>query len=159
MSSGIQQLEINYHPVEDRLILKIYTLDLLEFRFFLTRRFTKLLWNALHQLLEEDQKTHVEHAQETAHIAQQFEKEQKQRQPTANKFATKMTKTPMGEAPLLLTKISGKSLGKGILLLKFEDAGNRGFEINADSKIILSLCKLISEGVKKADWDLDKVIG
>lgn len=152
--SSIHQLEVSIDLLQDRILLSIYTQDLAEFRFWLTRRFIKILWQALTHLLKADQKTDMEHERENQQIAQQFEREQSQRRPSADKFANKMTKMPMGPDPILLSRVTGKIISPGQALLILEDEKQHHFEINADSKILLSLCKLLNETVKKADWDL-----
>lgn len=153
--SNIHQLEVSVDPLQDRLILRIYTQDMSEFRFWLTRRFTKILWQILVHLLQADQKSQIEHEREKDQVAEQFQREQSQRQPLADKYSNKLTRTPLGAEPILLSRISGKILGKGHTLLKLEDEQKRSFEITADSKILLSLCKLLTETSRKADWELN----
>lgn len=157
MSSNIQQLELSFDFNQDRLLLIIYTQDFAEFRFWLTRRFTKIFWGALIQLLQNDQKNPSEREKESQQIAQQFQKEQTQRQPAASKYSHKMSRTPLGPDPMLLSRLSGRPSEHGAFILILEDAHRHHFEIRADSKILLSFCKLISEAVKKADWNLEAI--
>lgn len=153
MSANLHQLELSYHPLEDRLLLKIYTTDLCEFRFWLTRKFTLALWNILMKILEADQKNSLQE-EEKQKVTEHFEDEQARKQPTAQKLGTKMTRTPLGEEPILTCKVSATPMEKGKFSLSLEGPKGQHIELGTDSYILLSLCKLISETVKKTDWDL-----
>ena len=49
----IEQIQIKFVAVEDRLLLRVSSSDELEFRFWMTRRFIDLIWPALHQAVAE----------------------------------------------------------------------------------------------------------
>lgn len=155
MPSNLHQLELSYIPLEDRFLLKFYTKDMSEFRFWLTRRFVCALWDVLMKLLETDQKSELQRNQEIQKVSEAFNEEQAKKQPTAQKFATHMTKTPFGPEPLLASCIMAKPVEKELFALKLEGKTGESIEIMANSYIIFSLCKLIHETIKKADWKLD----
>lgn len=155
MSSNLHQLELSFNPLEDRLVLKIYTTDLNEFRFWLTRRFTKLIWELLKKVLDEAKKNEQEQKQQAEKVTKAFQEEQSKKHPLADKLSTKVTKTPLGAEPLLAAKLAINPQQAGIYVLAIHTADSKGIEISANSYIILSLCKLIAETVKKADWDLN----
>ena len=48
----LHQVQLSYDPTEDRAVLRIRTHDNSEFTFWLTRRYVKLLWPVLMQMLE-----------------------------------------------------------------------------------------------------------
>ena len=154
MPSNLQQLELAYNPLEDRLLLKIYTKDMMEFRLWLTRRFTNALWDVLMRIIEADKKSELQHEQEMQKVSEVFDDEQSRKQPTAQKFANRMTKTPLGPDPLLAVRIEAIPMDNGSFTLKIEGKSGERIEIVANSYIIFSLCKLISETIKKAQWAL-----
>lgn len=155
MPSHLYQLEISYHQQQDRLILKMFTHDLAEYRFWLTRYFVKGLWGVLNKLLETESKDAAVHAKEKQEVAEKYSTEQKIRQPAASKYSTKLSKTPLGEVPLLLVGVSADISGTGALLLNLQLENGQTVEISANSKTILSLQKLLVEITHKADWKLD----
>lgn len=154
MTSNLQQLQLTFDKVQDRLVLTLFTQDFLEYRFWLTRRLTKALWEILLKLLNSDQKNNLQKNQEQKQIADQIEKEKQQRQPIAEKYGTPMTKKPFGEEPLLIFKIVAKQGDKGHSLLHFEDAKGHSIEFGGDSRIIMALCQLIQRTAEQADWGL-----
>lgn len=157
MSSRIHKLEISFDPFQDRLILKFHTEDLSEYRLWLTRRFTKLLWKILQDLLKKMTSSPKQQAQEVKKISHAFEKEQSMKNSTfAQKYSSKVniSKTPLGIEPILITKIQiTEQETNGPILCLLPEKG-QGFEILASSMIINALCKLISETLSKTDWDL-----
>ena len=46
----LAQIQIRFAPVEDRLLMRLSTDDGAEFRFWLTRRYVRIMWPILHQL-------------------------------------------------------------------------------------------------------------
>ena len=50
--SRVHQIQLKYDAREDRSLLRISTLDKCEYQFWMTRRFTKLLWPVLVRMLE-----------------------------------------------------------------------------------------------------------
>ena len=60
--SRINQIQIRYAPVEDRIVLRLNTEDSSEFRFWITRRYAKILAVSLMKLLHssEDIQEHKE---------------------------------------------------------------------------------------------------
>lgn len=154
MASRLHQLEIAYQPEEDRLLLKIYTQDYKEISMWLTRRLVKSLWGGLNQIVNQLQENQDKRQQETDQVAKQFQKEQEQKQASAKQYSTKMTKQVLSESPILVTKVNANPLDKHSVQLAFTDAGGKHVELVANSKILLSLAKLISEAAQKAGWDL-----
>ena len=52
MTAPLHQLTLTFDPVEDRILLRIGTADNTEYRLWLTRRFLKVLWEALMKILD-----------------------------------------------------------------------------------------------------------
>lgn len=156
MPVKIHKLEISFDPIEDRLILKFHTEDLSEYRLWLTRRFVKIFWATLKKLLHEDQKPSSQKAQEAEKISQAYEKEQTiKKSEFIQKYSSKvhLSKTPLGPEPILITKIQIKQHKNGTAILCLYPEEGQGFEVPAHSMIINALCKLLSESVRKTDWD------
>ena len=51
---NIHQIQMAFDKLQDRILLRVSTSDQAEFRFWMTRRYTKLLWTMLIKMLERD---------------------------------------------------------------------------------------------------------
>ena len=52
MSAPLHQLTLTFDPIEDRMLLRIGTAKNTEYHLWLTRRFIKVLWEALMKILD-----------------------------------------------------------------------------------------------------------
>lgn len=155
MSTQLQQIQLNYDQVQDRLVLILFTNDWSEFRFWLTRKITQMLWKIFLQLLQADQKSELQHQQETHQVEKTIEQESSQRQKDAEKYSSRLTRKPFGDDPLLIFKIVAKPDEKGLFFLHLEDIKGRSIEFGGDSKMVIAICQLIKRVSKQADWRLD----
>ena len=64
---AIHQIQVAHDEAQDRLLVRLSTTDDCEFRFWLTRRFTKRLWAMLVQMLEWDRAVKQQVDRETRH--------------------------------------------------------------------------------------------
>lgn len=160
MTSNMQQMELGYDQVQDRLVFSISTQDLSEYRFWITRRATKMLWSVLMQLLKSDQKDQLRQTQISRRIAQQIRQEKEQRNPTASQYSSSGTAKPLGEEPLLLFGVRAKPATEDspAITLQLEDNQNHSLQIGGDSTIILALSQLIRECEQLAEWNLDLTV-
>ena len=55
MSEKIHQMQITFVPVQDRLMFRLNTTAQTEFKLWFTRRYVKLLWQVLQQMLKKTQ--------------------------------------------------------------------------------------------------------
>lgn len=180
MGTKLSQVELSYDPMEDRIILRLKTQDFAEYRLWITRRYLKMLWPVLQKLLREHQPMQEEldaplsedfaiepkgkdlspgavSEAERERVSEAFEKEQSLKQsPLAKQFATEIVTTPLGEKPQLVTQLQVRQEGgTGNYVLCLNSPEGKGFELSLDRPLLLSICKLLSEGLKRTDWDLD----
>lgn len=154
MSSNLHQMQLSYDQVQDRLVLALLTQDFSEYRFWITRRAVKGLWNILTQLLQADQKNQLEQQRVSRQIAEQIQQEKTQHRPAANKYGTRITRRPLGDEPLLLAKIMARPSEQSRCFLHFEDIKGQSIEFSGDITIVMALCQLILQAIKQAEWDL-----
>ena len=74
-------------------------------------------------------------------------------QPQANKFATRITKCPFGETPLLLYKIMAKHNEQGAIHFRLEDLDGKSIEFMGDLKFLHVLSQLIHKAILQTDWN------
>jgi len=156
---GIHQIQIRYDESEDRLLLRLSTTDNSEFRFWLTRRFTKRLWGMLVQMLEWDHAVKQQIHPEMRRTVLDIRQEGYSRQMNYSKSFDEPTpeaprKLPLGEAPVLLAKARGKQGEKNLQVLSLHPVRGQGIDINLDNRLLHIFVRLLREQVAKTDWDV-----
>lgn len=160
----IQQMQMTFAPEEDRMLFRLNFGDRAraEFRFWMTRRYVKLLWQALLNLLKANlPKEAVEKLPDAPSQAGALEVEHKQAVAQAD-FQTTYQESqifPLGEAPILLVRVAVKAVAEGGHLLCLHPREGQGVEIKLDAKMLHSLCKLVADSAEKAEWDLQLDFG
>lgn len=154
--SRVRQLQLQYHAREDRGLLRINTVDRCEYRFWMTRRFTRLLWPVLVRMLESTGAAARQRDPATRAAVLSFEHE---KAVSGSDFATEYREdaeqSPLGTAPVLLARIEARpdaASGPRLALLPNE---GRGLELVMDDKLLHAFCTLIEKTVQRAEWDLD----
>lgn len=151
--SKLQQLETSFDAKEDRIVLTLRLQDLTEYRIWLTRRYVGMLWKVLNELVEEvDEDT--DKVKEK--VDKQFEEEQaRQQRAFSAKYGTSVSKTPLGQDPVLVTGISVQENEEDLPVICLQSDEGHKFQITADQRILISFCKLLKEASIKAKWSLD----
>ncbi len=162
--SQLHQMQVTYAPVEDRLLFRVNTKQRQEFRFWMTRRYVALLWKTILNHLRD---THGEVAAKEegapavptpeplkdAIIAREHEE-----QVAKSDFKTQYQESsylPLGEQPLLLFGIGIKKPADAAAILCMHPPKGEGIEISLNEQITHSLCRLLADATKKAEWGLD----
>ena len=153
--SQLHQMQITYVPVEDRLLFRVNTKHRQEFRFWMTRRYVKLTWNGLLDLLKkrEAPKEKAPDAPSQGAVLEQKHKEAVEKSDFKTQYQ-ESSYLPLGEQPTLLFSIGVKNGPEGNSILCMHPQKGDGLEMALNDQIIHSLCQLLSDATKKADWDL-----
>ncbi|MBF0418009.1 MAG: hypothetical protein HQL86_07155 [Magnetococcales bacterium] len=155
----IHQLQAAYAPAEDRLLLRLSTTDCREFRFWLTRRFVQRLWPALRQSLESQREVahHPDQAIRAAMLGFMHENATSQAD-----FQAPFSEPPggallpLGETPILavharITPIPGH---ESLRQIQLHPERGHGIEVTMDMTLLHAFCKLLSDAVSAADWQM-----
>ncbi|MEM1297236.1 MAG: hypothetical protein AAGH89_17865 [Verrucomicrobiota bacterium] len=160
--SQLHQMQITFVPEEDRLLFRLNTSgrQSAEFRFWLTRRYVRILWAALLNMLKKQQ---PKEAKQEEPIKQQMEMV-KQHEEAIEKadFKTQYQEShvfPLGEAPILVSKVALKETGQNSQILCMHPQNGNGLEFDLNEQLLHSFCKLLTDSVKRAEWDLDLDFG
>ncbi len=155
----LHQIQLVYVPIEDRALLRVSTTDQCEYRFWITRRYTKLLWPALTQVLltgstiatqpEPDAKSAVLAFQHEAALAGSDFKTQ---------YQSEKLQTPLGGDPIVLSRIQCRRLENDQTLLALHPAQGQGLELQLNDTLAHSLVKLLQDAATAGDWDLKVAI-
>ena len=150
----IHQFSMIYSPLEDRIVFRLNTLEKEEFKFFLTRRYVKLLWPLLMKMLENDI---IQREPEHQHFAGEmlnFEHENIiSRSDFGRKYEESSEQFPLGTETILLARIQVKKGPQSDILCLLPEKG-KGIELGVNQTFLHTFCKLLKDTVKKADWDL-----
>ncbi len=154
--SQLHQMQLAYVAEEDRILLRMNTRSRQEFRFWITRRYTDLLWRTVTQVVQQREP-------EVAPIQDELKKatviqEKHEKAVESSDFETAYQESsylPLGEAPALLFRAGIKPDAEGRALLCMHPKSGQGIELAMNDQIVHSLCKLLLEATRKANWQLN----
>jgi hypothetical protein len=158
MQGPLKQLNITFSPIEDRLLLRMTTGaadSLAEYRIWLTRRFVRVFWKTLERILETTAGMDIRVPPTSRDAVLQFQQEAVlAKADFSTPYGAQNAATPLGESPLLVSKIKvGKGpQGKPVLSLQTQEG--HGLTMAVTPYLVHSLRKLLADAVKKVEWDL-----
>ncbi len=157
MSHQINQIQASYNASEDRILLKIKTLNEQVFLAWMTRRFVSLLLPLLHGKHPTtgealfDEKTTMVHQAEKQQTQQDGDFGTAYETPENPEF-------PLGELPILLAKMTFKNLDQlspdepAQLLLEPEQGA--GIVLPFNPELMGALLKILAQVIEQSDWAL-----
>jgi len=152
----LHQIQIQFVPREDRILLRIKTTDKLEFRFWMTRRYVKLLWPVVVKMLEADQQIQLQENQAAKSAVLSFQHEKAlQEGDFSTQFSEDSSNLPLGETPILLAKIQLKRRNDGGNLLCMHPEKGEGIDLGLNEVLLHSFSKLLADAVSVSAWDID----
>jgi hypothetical protein len=152
----IDQVQIRYVPSEDRLLMRVKTRDLAEFRFWLTRRFVLLLWPVLMRIIKSSPDVSLQANPAAREAVLSFRHEHAVQQTNfAAGYREDAISVPLGDAPILLVRLQVRERGDGSKTLSLQPEKGRGIDLHLTEVLLHSLCKLLADGVRTASWGLD----
>ena len=160
---NIHQLQMSFNAHEDRILLRILSAERAEFRFWLTRRYVKLLWQVLLKLMERDPAAAVHADEKVRRTVLEF---QHQNVVSSGEFAKPFeegtTVFPLGAAPVLLSRITGKQPqsqpNPQQQLLCLHPEQGQGIDLGVNGELLHMISKLLVDAVKQSDWDISLTI-
>ena len=156
----LHQIQLTYVPIEDRALLRLSTDDRCEYRFWITRRYAKLLWPALTRSLESEGTviTQKEPGAKSAVLAFQHEAAIAGSD-FKTEFKSEKLQTPLGDEPILLVRIHSRRLSNNLTLLAMHPEHGQGLELNLNNPLLHSLTKLLRDAANAGDWQLTIEVG
>lgn len=154
--SQLHQIQIRYEALEDRALLRVATNDAREFRFWITRRYAKLLWQALRGSAVKGTPAVTQAAPQAREAVMAFQHEAALAKADFNTGFREQTRdTPLGVAPVLLARVKCTTLNDGLTLLALHPVKGEGIEVRLDTTLLHSLLKLLCEAAAAGEWELD----
>jgi len=147
MSDKLYQMNISYQPVEDRLMLRINTLQGDEFRIWLTRRFTAILLNLLAEHIRKSGgEPVVASAPETKSMLKQGALEKPYEE-------DRVKELPLGESGILACRINYK-MNDAVMMLEILPEQGQGVTLNMNKSLLFMFYNLLLQGCSKSMWRL-----
>jgi hypothetical protein len=161
--SSLTQINVSFNPVEDRLLMRMTSgagEGIAEYRMWLTRRFVRLLWQALDKVLEADTVRDPKVDPGGRGVVRQFQEEDAlSRADFATPYSPpKTVSTPLGEEPVLLSRLNLREAADGNRILTLQNQGGQGVSLGISLSMIHSVRKLLADAVEKAGWDLNLLL-
>lgn len=154
--SGLHQIQLRYDALEDRALLRMTTTERSEFRFWITRRYARLLWAALNGAAAHGGPAAAQPMPEARKAVIAFEHEAAvSKADFATHFQDQALSTPLGTAPLLLARIKCAPIDDTRVLLGMHPRAGQGIEVRLDRTLLHSLMRLLAEATRAGEWDLD----
>ncbi len=160
---NIRQLQVRYVPMEDRLLTRINTRDGIEIRFWLTRRLMQRLWPELlragaHQaaqaLIQKSEKATL--LPETRDVALSMARASAMAQGDfTTAFDDQASTLPLGEAPLLISRIKLSFDSQGEVRLNLSPEDERVIGMILQPALLHAFCELLYRETAKSGWNLD----
>jgi len=162
----IHQMSVTYMPEQDRILMRINTVEGEEMRMWLTRRLMVGLWPLLSKLLTEHL-LKLESAgasitgatPELKKMLAEFRKEEfLQHADFDTPYKEGQNRLPLGEEPLLVTDVDATPLANGPLRLNFNerppqgDAKPRSFQMEMQPKLMQGLMHLLDQALLQSQW-------
>lgn len=151
----IEQIQIKFVPVEDRLLMRVAGDEGLEFRFWLTRRFVKMIWPALGNALKLSPTIQTQASPIAQREVLAFEHEKAVSDADFKTPYKESPKTlPLGDAPILLSKMQLRRNPDGAFTMSLGPETGAGIDLAINNKLLHSVAELIANGAQLAQWEL-----
>ena len=153
--SGINQIQMSFSPAEDRILLRMNTVDSAGFQFWLTRRYVKLLWPMLLSMLAKDEQIAAQQTELARKEMLSFQQQDVAQKMDYSQDFERQSAQPLGDKPILLEKISINDREDGSQILSMHPESGQGIELVLNQTLLHSICKLLHDTVIKTDWGLE----
>jgi hypothetical protein len=148
MSDHLHQINISYVPVEDRLMMRINTKQGIEYRVWLTRRFTGILTGLLTKEIDKHGGIPVlASTDQTRSLFKQGAMEKPYE-------ADKVVDMPLGQTGILAYKINYKSNPDASLALELLPEQGKGVNMSLNKSLLFLFYNLLTQACAHTEWKL-----
>lgn len=157
----IYQLQASYQAQQDRILLRMNTRSNEEFRLWLTRRMVKNFFPHLVRISAQQGSNPaqlISHDSSDSTALAAFKKQESlAKADFRTPYSAEMLSQPIGNEPLLATKMHMTQLDRQKLRLGFEEDSSggdkpRAFEVTLGPSVVHSLLHMLEMVLKSADW-------
>ena len=180
MTSPLHQLTMTYSPEQDRVMLRIGTKENTEYQLWMTRRFVRIMWRTLIQIMERDPNLAKDWAPEDRVTEDRVPKDQVpkdqvpevkdaimamqhqesvQNSDFSQKHAKGNVNLMANTGALLVIGCQVKPMNEDRTRINFKTDKGTGIEFFLNKKLLHALCHMIIKSAQRAQWDLDLAVG
>jgi hypothetical protein len=154
--TGLRQLNANYVALEDRIRLSLTTQDGNEFRFWLTRRYLQLLWQALGRVVTRFAELKAAGDPLLRSAMAGFAEAQAMNRADLRTPYAGGTTFPLGEDPVLLSRITvGEITAGGTQPLTLRPEQGAGVDLALNEELAHVFTNLLRQAAVAAEWGLN----
>lgn len=164
----IHQLQASYVMEQDRILVRMNTLDGQELRLWLTRRMVRNLFPHLTEVTTEMVARHASdshHDGASISALNEFKKQESlQKCDFSTPYNNQVTTWPVGDVPLLVSTVRLTPGETGTLCLNFEESlpgvpQTRSFSVTLGHELLHGFLHLLESALQRADWGIALVQG
>ena len=151
---SLRQINIQYVPEQDRLLMRISSGTNEEVLLWLTRRCVKLLWPALVNLAGSvpDILTQSHPEAKTALLGMRHE--EALASADFSKPYEASAEHPLGAEPILVARVQARRSEEGAFVLTLLPGKGQGVNLALDEKLLHSVCGLLQKVVSNTEWEM-----
>jgi hypothetical protein len=154
MSGSLQQINLKFDAAQDRLLLRMRVGDE-EVRLWLTRRYVRLMWDALVKLLGQVPEVVAQPEPKARRAVIAFQHQAAvQQSDFKKKYQAAAPQPDLGPAPLLVTGSKLRMTDAKRPQIVFETDGGKAITVNLGMDTLHSFCRLLQKSVATAEWNI-----
>ena len=155
MDSNISQLNVTYHPEQDRLLLRIGLSDNSEILLWLTRRVLKAWWPMLQQSCQAVSPNALDSIDDPVQreIMQEFAREAAIHKLDFSEPYQQARENRL-KRPLLVEELRLIEGANSPVVFEFKALNGQLLRINLNDELVLGLVQMLTLVSEKTDWDL-----
>ena len=136
--------------------MRLNTEDSSEFRFWITRRYAKILAVSLQKMLRSSRDVQEHKKEEVQEAVMSFQHEEAlSKADFAKTFQAQPRSMPLGTAPVLLSKLTVKQTADGNPMLCMYPEQGQGIDLALQQQLLHSISKLFADALQASEWGLD----
>ena len=156
---NLQQINIEFVAEQDRLLMRLASVDRSEILLWLTRRCVKLLWPQLVKMAESAPIIARQAAPEARQALLDMERERAlQKANFSKRYDDADRERPLGAEPLLVARMNTGRNSQGQHVLALAPREGQGINLAMDDTLLHGLCKLLQDAVARSEWDIQLVL-
>ena len=162
MSSTLHQMTVNYVAEQDRVLLRVSTTDNTEVQLWLTRRFTKILWDVLVQTIDslghQNRPNDMKDERSVAATRAVEHQEALKKVLTDTPSDSNEPPTAMSTNPLLIVEINSRLDKNGTAHLNLKNNDGKDILLTLNTELLHGFLHQISSVANTADWGLELML-
>lgn len=152
---NLERITVEFNAEEDRMLVRVFFDRKAEIRFWLTRRLVRRMWPALLQMAQAKPDIQMQPNPEVRKALVGLQHEKALQQVKFSKAAAEPGREqPLGEAPILVSKLRARRNDKGQTVLSLLPTQGNGMDLALGDTLLHGVMKLIQDTAAKAEWDL-----